>query len=529
LVLESGAVGEWRAGLPELEEVSRECVGGCEYVQYRLGHRLRFVGLPAGRIPLGCHRLWVTSGALQGEATLISAPRRCWAPIPVERRPWGVFAPLYALRSDRDWGAGDLAELGRLREWVAEAGGEVVATLPLLAAYLDVPFEPAPYRPVSRLFWNEFYVVPEQTAEWRECPPARGLWEAADTCISRLRSSEVVDYAATMAIKRRVLERLARYFFERAGTEQRRAYDRYLELHPHAAEYAGFRARVESERVDWRSWSGESQAGRQDTARYHLYCQWQMEEQLGRLGREGGAGLFLDIPVGVHPGGFDTWRWHELFVKGMSSGAPPDAFFALGQTWDTSPLHPERIREGGYEYVIAYLRDQMRHARYVRVDHFMAVHRLFWVADDSDPADGVYVTYPAEELYAVLSLESHRNQTVVVGEDLGTVPPEVHRGMRRHGVRGTWVLQAALRSRAVRPIPEPPSHDIVAVNTHDMFPFAGFLRGDDIEQRLKSGQVDRRGGGGRAPGGPPLNSPPGLLPKTRRRPAGRFHFRQRRV
>lgn len=513
LVFESGLVSEWRVGRAVLEEVSRERVGRLEYAEYRVRYTPGLGGLRRGRLPHGYHRLRVTSGALQGESTVISAPRQCWAPAAAERMQWGVFAPLYGLRSDRDWGAGDLAELRQLREWVTEAGGEVVATLPLLAAYLDTPFEPAPYRPVSRLFWNEFYLAVEQTAEWHECPSARELWQSVGQRLSQLRASDLVDYAATMAIKRPVLEQLARCFFDRGGSAARRAYDRYLQLHPHVEDYAAFRAQVGSEGADWRSWGhaslgngGIRQGPRaaqaaavvgppdgSDLARYHLYCQWQMDEQLGRLAAGEGAGLFLDVPVGVHPGGFDTWRWRELFVERVSSGAPPDAFFALGQRWNTSPLHPERIRERGHEYLIAYTREQMRHARYMRIDHFMAVHRLFWVPDGSDAKDGVYVTYPAEEQYAVLSLESHRNQTIVVGEDLGTVPPEVRRGMRRHGVFGTWVLQASLRPRAARPIPEPPSHDVVTINTHDMFPFAGFLRGDDIEERLQTGQVDGRG------------------------------------
>ena len=111
----------------------------------------------------------------------------------------------------------------------------------------------------------------------------------------------------------------------------------------------------------------------------------------------------------------------DLFGAGMSTGAPPDSFFALGQDWNFPPLHPERIREQGHQYFARSIRHHMRHARYLRVDHVMSLHRLFWVPEAMDPKDGVYVTYPAEESYAVLALESHRNRTVVVGEDLGTV------------------------------------------------------------------------------------------------------------
>jgi len=447
---------------------------------------------------------------LRAEATVIAAPRRCWASEDGQGQPWGVFAPLYALRSPRDWGAGDLAELEQLRRWVTEAGGDVVATLPLLAAYLDEPFEPAPYRPVSRLFWNELYLALEETPEWVECPAAQKIWEAERPQISSLRDARLVDYAAVMRIKRRILEQLSRCFYSRAGSAANRAFDEYLRANPYAPEYASFRARVEASRADWRSWRDVAEDGRRrslagapggaagvqgspEAEKYHLYCQWRTEEQLKRVAGGEGAGLLLDVPVGVHPEGFDTWHWRDQFVEGMSIGAPPDAFFAKGQDWDTLPPHPDRMREQGHEYLRAYLRTHMRHARYIRIDHFMALHRLFCVPQGSDPVDGVYIAYPAEDQYAVLSLESHRNRTLVVGEDLGTVPPEVRRGMRRHGVLGTWVLQLSLRPRAAAPIPHPPRYDVAAVNNHDTFPFAGFLHGDDIKARVDTGQLDGNG------------------------------------
>ncbi len=135
----------------------------------------------------------------------------------------------------------------------------------------------------------------------------------------------------------------------------------------------------------------------------------------------------------------------------------------------------------------------MRHARYLRIDHVMSLHRLFWIPEGAEPADGVYVSYPADELYAVVCLESHRNRTMVVGEDLGTVPPGLRASMQRHGLSRTWVLQSSLRPRAARPVRPVPRHAAASLGTHDMFPFAGFLRGDDIAARVATGQLGREG------------------------------------
>ena len=511
LLLEGGSERSWVAGPEALRKIGEETIGRRTYAAYRLLKIPRLGEFRSGYVPMGYHRLCVAGGGLRAEAAVFSAPRRCWAP---PRRPgpqWGVFAPLYALGRATDWGAGDLADLERLAALVGEAGGSAVATLPLLAAFLDRPFEPAPYRPVSRLFWNEFYLAVEATGEWAECPAARELWSSAamQSRAAALRAEPLVDYAGVMALKRRVLHELCDCFFAGAGTERRRRYAEHLAAHPQAEGYAHFRARVETEGSDWRSWeqstrddgvvpdaaSRESLAGRSRAERYHLYCQWQIGEQMGRLSEAGRpeARLFLDVPVGVHPGGFDTWRWHSDFLHDLSMGAPPDAFFALGQNWDSPPLHPECLREQGFSYMVSYVREQMRHAHYLRIDHFMALHRLFCTPVGSESRDGVYISYPAEEQYAVLSLESHRNQTIVVGEDLGTVPPEVRTAMRRHGVLGTWVMQLFMHPRTADPVPDPSRHVIATINTHDTFPLAGFVRGDDIRARVETGQADESG------------------------------------
>jgi len=488
-------------------------------------------GLRRAALPFGYHVLKVEEGDREAEATIISAPRRCWTadrPANPRRRTaasgmglcesavrWGVVAPLYSLHSDRDWGAGDLAELGALRESVAEAGGHVVATLPLLASYLDRPFEPGPYRPVSRMFWNEFYLAVDQIPEWEVCDHARRLWdsERVRTEVTKLRTESLVDYAGVMALKRSVLEALCRCFFERGDAGRSQELAAFVETNPEVVSYATFRARVEGFGADWRSWPQDARAvtadrevlsGLQEAERYHLYCQWQMEDQLGRISSRTASvtdgstpgtptaspGLLLDLPVGVHPGGFDTWRWRGAFVQRMSVGAPPDSFFAGGQDWQTPPLHPERMRERGHEYFVRCLRHHMRHASYLRIDHVMSLHRLFWVPEGRQPAEGVYVRYPADELYAVLCLESNRHHTTVVGEDLGTVPAGVRATMRRRGVLGTWVMQGALRPRAHQVLDLVPRHTVAALGTHDMFPLLGFLRGDDITARIETGQLD---------------------------------------
>jgi 4-alpha-glucanotransferase len=444
---------------------------------------------PRSPIPHGYHQLRVSSKGLSTESLLISAPTR--AHFPFSGKTWGVFAPVYALHSKRSFGAGDLSDLESLIDWTSERGGRIVSTLPLLANFLAEPFEPSPYSPISRLFWNEFYIDLSRVPELSFSQRARHLLETAPPPRTAL-----VDYRSTMRAKRRAMEDMASVFFE-SGTEERKtAFARYLADNPEAREYARFRAHTDRERRGWHQWRND--VSRVDTAgeQYHLYTQWLIQDQLrdlARRSRSAGCLLYLDLPLGLHVDSFDTWRYPSLFVKGMSGGAPPDPVFTTGQNWAFQPIHPQAMREDGYRYAIAYIRNHLRYANLLRIDHVMGLHRLYWIPDGLTGDRGLYVRYPATEIYAILSLESHRANAGIVGENLGVVPAEVNQSMAKHNVKRLYVAQyeTAVDSgrKALR---NPATGSVASLNTHDMFPFRAFIDGKDIDARLKLGFLTPR-------------------------------------
>jgi len=120
----------------------------------------------------------------------------------------------------------------------------------------------------------------------------------------------------------------------------------------------------------------------------------------------------------------------------------------------------------------------------LRIDHVMGLHRLFWIPRNLSSDKGVYVDYPADELYAILSAESHRSQAGIVGENLGTVPREVNISMRRHNVQQMYVVQYEIVGDSRRALRSVPSNTVASLNTHDMAPFRAFLEGGDIDDRL---------------------------------------------
>lgn len=475
----------WRARLDDMPVTESAEVEGITYVTLALS-------LPQG-LPAGYHRLSVDLNGEEHSSLVLSAPEKVYGG---RGRCWGVFLPLYALRHRGDWGVGDFTGLGQLAEWVRGLGGQTVATLPLLPTSGEGAFDPSPYAPLSRLFWNEAYIDVAAVPELRACSEAREMVASPDfqAEMDRVRRLSMVDYGAVMALKRRALAQLSHWFWAYADGARRGALAAFLDQRPEVGDYARFRAAGEKLGGAWRSWPAAARDGVLSdgdiyviSERYHIYIQWIANDQIASVAdrlRQQGGGLHFDLPLGVHRDGYDTWRERAAYVEGVSVGAPPDTFFPLGQNWGFPPPHPRRMREQGYRHWRAALSHHLAVAAALRIDHVMGLHRLYWVPDGMPASQGVYVRYPAEEMYAVLCIESHRRQATIVGEDLGTVPRSVAAALARRGILHSYVLQYEATPGGLR---EPPVAAVASLNTHDMPPFAAFWQGREIDDRAASG------------------------------------------
>ncbi|HEU5002665.1 MAG TPA: 4-alpha-glucanotransferase [Actinomycetota bacterium] len=461
-------------------------VDGAVHIQIQVPVRLR--------LPTGYHRLEVSAAGLSGSALIISAPSR--APSGHGDRLWGVFAPLYALHSAHSIGLGDLGDLHDLLEFIGGLGGSLVATLPLLATFLDEPLEPSPYSPVSRLFWNEAYLDLRAVPEVAASDAARAALEEAQRRFGIPDGPDPgwVDYRAVAAAKRGVLEVALR---SQGGTDGRRrgALEALAASRPALDAYATFRAACEHFRSPWPCWPGEAAAGRlgpgevpPEARAYHRVAQLLTEEQIGGAVAGTGAALLFDLPLGGHPAGYDVWAHQDLFLRGLTTGAPPDALNRGGQDWGNPPLHPDRLRSTGYAYPIACVRHLLAHSGALRIDHVMGLHRAYVLPRRDLAGDGAYLRYHPDEAYAILCLEAHRARggagALLVGEDLGTVPDYVRRAMASRGILRCYVGQFATEEEGIagpglRPVP---AETFATLNTHDVASFAAWWHGDDIDQ-----------------------------------------------
>jgi 4-alpha-glucanotransferase len=491
LILEDGTLSEWHLltnNIPVSQQIE---IDNTIYCEKKLTLKKK--------LPLGYHRLIIETHGYQAETLILSAPIKAYSTDKDEHQ-WGVFMPLYSLHSKQSWGAGNFSDMKEFTGWVRDLGGNSVASLPLLATFLEKPYEPSPYLPISKHFWNEFYIDVTRVPELSESPDAQALINSPSfqQAVVSFRRARLVDYFQQMALKRTALANLCQHFFS-TNSPRYRNFKQFIAHHPDMEQYARFRAVMEKQNKPWHQWQNRLQNGNLENSdydeqakQYHLYVQWLAHEQMSGVTQdasEKGVRLYLDLPLGTHPDGFDTWRYRNIFVNGVSVGAPPDTVFTRGQNWTFPPLHPDSIRETGYSYVISYLQHHLQYAKILRIDHIMGFHRLFFIPAGYKSGQGMYVRYHPEELYAILCIESHRHQSIIVGEDLGIVPREVRTTMNRHGLQRMWVMHYELAGNTRPLLSNPRPQSVTSLNTHDMPPFAAFWMGQDIIDRVRTGII----------------------------------------
>jgi 4-alpha-glucanotransferase len=403
------------------------------------------VVLPAD-VPVGCHTLELETNRGACLITLVCPP-----PSMRPQAPWvggsAVFVPTYALW-ENEIPLPSFGLLARMARRLGETGVELLATLPLYAAFLKDPLEPSPYSPASRLHWNEALISEHLV----DLPGTRSLPIDLDQLTRQ--EGRYIDWADLGARRRQQLLLLA----DAIDDGMRDAVHRFVHQRPDVSEFARFMA----ER------SAASTESTDLIIRSHELAQYLADRELRQIATSSGAQLALDLPIGCHPEGYERWASPDLFVDNMSIGAPPDLVFDGGQDWGLPPTLPTAMRHSGHRLWRDLVARAGEHAALVRIDHVMAVHRMWWIPAGVGSDHGVYVRYPREELMAAIAATAAAIGTCVVGENLGTVPPEVEESMERWGMLGMYEEQFHMHER---PLPRIPARSVAGIRTHDMTPF----------------------------------------------------------
>ena len=422
--------------------------------------------------PLGYHTLVHPDGR---EHPLIVSPGMCF--MPEGLRTWGWGTQLYSTRSRRSWGIGDLSDLRRLGEWARSLGAGMLLVNPLHAALPTAKQQTSPYTPSSRRFRNPLYLSIEDLPQVSEA----GV-DLTELIVQgrALNDGAHIDRDAAYRLKMDALEAVygraphsedfERYLL--SGGELLRSYATFVSLAEHhgggISNLGNDYAHPDSPAV------ARWQRDNAERIRFHAWVQWLLERQLADA--QGTIDVVYDLAIGVDPEGADAWIWQDVITPGVSVGAPPDEFNSLGQDWGLPPFDPWKLRASGYRAFIETVRSSLAGAG-LRIDHVMGLFRLFWIPSGLPATEGAYVRYPFQDLLNILALESHRAQSYVVGEDLGTVEPFVREEMERRNIMGYRVLLFEDDPTTY------PELTMAAVTNHDLPTIAGLWTGSDLKMQ----------------------------------------------
>lgn len=488
----------------DLASVANDTVSDIEYHQFLLPVSVE--------LECGYHTISLLEGRKQkAKSQLIIAPQRCYIPdnLAQGKKVWGLSVQLYCLKSERNWGVGDFTDLSYLIQQSAKLGADFIGLNPIHALYPAMPESCSPYAPSSRRWLNPIYIDVESVSGF-DSPVISQLVQdiQLNSQLAALRATDYVDYPAITALKMSVLRRLYDEFCNNDNAVADDAKERFalfkaaggksLEV---LATFEALQTHLKNEGKDHWGWPAfppeyQDPMGKavkvfvkenQELVGFHMYLQWIAAEQLkmaSDAAKDSGMliGLYRDLAVGVSEGSAEIWGNQDLYSIDVSVGAPPDVLGPLGQKWGLPPMDPDALYRQAYQPIIDLFSSNMQDSGALRIDHAMALLRLWWVHKNDTADKGVYVNYPVEDLLAILALESQRNKSLVIGEDLGTVPDEIRELLQANGIFSyrVFFFEQAEDGGFYSPS-HYPEQSMATLTTHDMPTLIGFWHCHDFE------------------------------------------------
>ena len=400
----------------------------------------------------------------------------------LQQRLAGLVLPLFSLRSQDDWGVGELPAFGTIAPVLKRARLRVLMTLPLLE---PSPGQESPYSPVSAFALDPLYVSLDEVEDFRALGGREALSEEDRATLRAARGSWAVRHDLVRPLKRRWLERCYARFLEACDADSERAADfaRFREEHEEwLPEYALFRTLKEHHPESWRDWpealrNKDPEAVEEARVRHasdiamREYVQWlafrQLEASRAALAEQG-VSLGGDEPFLVADDSADVWGDQASYRFDATVGAPPDAFSATGQDWGLPPYRWDRIQEQDYALFRARGRHAARLFDVVRIDHVVGLYRTF-----HRPVDGGECYFVPNEQGAQLAQGEAvlrawgEAGTALIAEDLGVIPDFVRESLDRLSIPGFRVLRWEERDGRFRLPREWPELSVATNGTHD--------------------------------------------------------------
>lgn len=435
---------------------------------YRFGETLYVeIGVKIPELAVGYHRCKLTLSGQSYATEVWVVPKKAYH-VPSQNKLVGLSIQLYTLNEHNNFGIGDFGDLLRLIE-ISASQIDYILLNPLHELFEHDPERASPYSPNHRCFLNPIYIDIANCLQVLPLANKALIFTEYQKQLKLLRREEqFIDYTIVSDAKYTLLNEI---------------YEAFKHLSPDFL--AGCREEFQE------MFSFEQSICNQTLLSREEFLQWIANKQLKtcqiralELGMK--VGLISDLAVGCAQDGREFNEYQALFSAGANVGAPPDPWAEDGQDWGLPALDTKRIAQTNYSYFKRLIRSNMADVGGLRIDHVMAIRRLWWCFSMEDGTrTGCYMYYPFEHLLAILKIESHINNTILIGEDLGVVPPEVREALQTSEISsnilfyfekdhlGQFVDPAWHRSNA-----------LLMVANHDVPPFFGWWQHSDIDIRL---------------------------------------------
>ena len=302
----------------------------------------------------------------------------------------GTAIPVFALRSEDDFGVGEFLDLKKMVDWAVLTGQTFLQLLPVndttMFGTLDDSY---PYNANSTFALHpQFINLPAAGV-----PVDKEYLKLQKQLNSFVKDGRPeTDYVSVNREKRRLLRKAfdanwkslsrtkAYRNFLAANREWLIPYSRFCALRdefgtPDFSQWGEFAVYDEARLERWNK-SHRSETDFNCFLQFHLDAQFR---QVRDYAHSKGVVLKGDLPIGISRTSADAWQFPKLFNMDSQAGAPPDAFSADGQNWGFPTYNWEEMAKDGYAWWKARLRKMSEYFDAFRIDHILGFFRIWQI------------------------------------------------------------------------------------------------------------------------------------------------------
>ena len=328
-------------------------------------------------------------------------------------RDWkgaGTAIPVFALRSEDDFGVGEFYDLKKMVDWAASTGQSILQLLPINDTTMFNTWEDSyPYNPNSTFALHpQFLHLPAVGVE---------VDDEYKSLQAELNALDQIDYERVNGAKLLLLRKAFDKTFRKLSAKK--DYKAFVEKNSHwLLPYAAFCVlRDINGTPDFSKWKGYAKYNRKKVAAFceehksdvDFWCfvQYHLDLQLSEVcayAHSKGVVFKGDLPIGISRTSVDAWLYPELFHMDSQAGAPPDAFSADGQNWGFPTYNWEKMAEDDYAWWKSRLAKMSEYFDAFRIDHILGFFRIWeiplWTKSGLNGYFNPALPFPAHELQA---------------------------------------------------------------------------------------------------------------------------------